>query len=353
MLFGNDEDLELQPKRTKTLIISLGIHALLIVFLVFNPDLLTAPPKRIIKVMGQDYDLSKENLTELVAPPDAARPKPAVPDKPLVQPPAPKPEPQPQPQQQAQQTPPPQVAPPPPPPPPPQPKPQTPPPVIGPDDVIKEGARPDAAPNRASRGNTTEQARNGAQEQQPPKSDQQPKQAQQAQAEKQLPPIALNTNPNALQSPGGNIMDSALRTVQQHVEEERKRAGAVQGPRTGLPTGQEDPDFSKEEATILSDTRGYDFGPYMNQVVNRVRGNWFAMMPEVARLGKRGKVVIIFTITKNGNISAPRQVANSGTDALDHAAYGSITASNPFAQLPAGFDGDHLDLQFTFLYNIR
>ena len=78
MLFGNDEDLELQPKRTKTLAISLGVHLALIVFLVFNPDLLTSPPKRIIKVMGQDYDLSKEELTELVVPPDALRPTSAT-----------------------------------------------------------------------------------------------------------------------------------------------------------------------------------------------------------------------------------------------------------------------------------
>src|SRR5215475_393911 len=168
MLFEKDEDLELQPKRTKTVMISLGIHVLVLIFLVLNPDLLTSPPKRIIKVMGEDYDLSKENLTELVVPPEA-RPKPAVPNKPLVQPPAPQPKPeqqQPPPQQQPQPPPQPQQqpqqAPPPPPPPPPPPKPQAPPPVIGPNDIIKEKARPDAPPNRASRGDTTEQARNGA-----------------------------------------------------------------------------------------------------------------------------------------------------------------------------------------------
>ena len=91
----------------------------------------------------------------------------------------------------------------------------------------------------------------------------------------------------------------------------------------------------------------------MNQVVNRVRYNWYSLIPESARLGKRGKVVLVFTITKGGIIANLHQVANSGDTALDRAAYGSITASNPFAQLPAGFDGDHLDLQFTFLYNIR
>src|SRR5438093_10252175 len=125
MLFEKDEALELQPRRTKTLLISIGIHLLLLVFLALNPELLTSTPKRIIRIMGQDYDLSKQQLTELVMPPDSLRPKPKVPSPPLIQPPVPQPAPE--------------AAPPPPPPPPPQ----TPAPVIGPEDVVKEGARPD------------------------------------------------------------------------------------------------------------------------------------------------------------------------------------------------------------------
>jgi len=217
--------------------------------------------------------------------------------------------------------------------------------VIGPDDILKEGARPDAQP-KASRGDTTEQARAGGQQQEEPKPEQSKQQAQ----EKNLPPLARNTNPNALRAP--NLLDSADRIVQQQIDESRRKY-SVQGPRTGLPGGQADPNFSTEEPTILSDTKGYDFGPYMNQVVNRVRYNWYSLIPEIARLGKRGKVVIIFTITQNGIIDNAHIVANSGTEPLDRAAFGAITASNPFAKLPAGFDGDRLDLQFTFLYNIR
>ncbi len=352
MLFEKDEEIDLQPKRTKTLLISIGIHAILLIFFALNPDLLTSPPKRIIKVMGQDYDLSREELTELVIPPDALHPKPAVPEKPLVQPPVPPqqnpPAPQVQPPPQVQEQP--QQQPPPPPPPPPPPQPQMPPVVIGPDDVLKEGARPDAAP-KASRGDTTDPARAGSQQQQQPKPE--PPKPVQQQAENRPSLLPPNTNPNALHVPGPNIMDSAKRTVQQQIDEERRRSSVTPGGRTGLPNGTEDPDFSTEEPKILSDTRGYDFGPYMNQVVNRVRYNWYSLIPESARLGKRGKVVLVFTITKGGIIANLHQVANSGDTALDRAAYGSITASNPFAQLPAGFDGDHLDLQFTFLYNIR
>jgi TonB family protein len=335
MLFEKDEELELQPRRTKTLLISIGIHAILLIILALNPDLLTSTPKRIIRIMSQDYDLSKQQLTELVMPPDAlrARPVPAVPDKPLVQPPLP---------QQNQQPAPPQT------PPPPQQQPQTPPPVIGPDDVLKEGARPDAQPN-ASRGDTREQARAGGQPEESNPTPPVPKQQPQQSADNRPSPLNPNTNPNALRLP--NLMDSADRIVQQQIEENRRRV--AQGPRTGVPTGQADPNFSTEEPTILSDTRGYDFGPYMNQVINRVRYNWYSLIPEIARLGRKGRVVIIFTITANGTVDNPHIVANSGLEPLDRAAFGSITASNPFARLPAGFDGDHLDLQFTFLYNIR
>jgi TonB family protein len=336
MLFENEEPLELQPRRARTLLISIGIHLFLLGFLALNPDLLTAPPKRIIRIMGQDYDLKKEQLTELVAPPDV-RPKPSAPPQPLVQPSAPQPEPQ--------------LAPPPPPPPPPpspaQQPPPPPPPVIGPEDVIKDGARPDAQPNRGSRGNTTEQARAGGTPE-PPKPEAAPKPPQQ-QGENKPPQIAQNTNPNALLLP--SLMDSAGRIVERSIDQARRQSQQPPGPRTGIPNAPEDPNFSTEDPTILSDTRGYDFGPYMNQVVNRVRVNWFTLIPEIARLGKKGRVVIIFTITKSGSIDDLRLVANSGTEPLDRAAMGSITASNPFARLPAGFDGDRLVLQFTFLYN--
>jgi TonB family protein len=337
MLFEKDEDVELQPKRTKTLLISIGIHVLLLVVFVLNPDLLTGPPKRVIRIMGQDYDLSKEQLTELVMPPDSLRPKPAAPaDKPLVQPPPqkenpPPPPPPPPPQQQQQQ----QQQPPP-----------TPPKVVGPDDILKEGARPDAQP-KASRGDTTEQGRAGSQEQPKPE----PPKPQQQRGQNNPPPLAQNTSPDALRVP--SLLESAGKIVQADTDAERRRY-SQSGPRTGIPSGQqEDPNFSTEEPTILSDTKGYDFGPYMNQVVNRVRYNWYSLIPEMARLGKKGRVVIIFTITANGGIEGAHIVANSGTDPMDRAAFGSITLSNPFAKLPAGFSGDHLDLQFTFLYNIR
>ena len=91
----------------------------------------------------------------------------------------------------------------------------------------------------------------------------------------------------------------------------------------------------------------------MNQVVNRVRVNWYSLIPQAARLRQlRGRVVIIFTITNDGTVVNEHIVADSGSVPLDRAAEGAILASNPFPRLPDEFDGDNLVLQFSFLYNM-
>jgi len=91
----------------------------------------------------------------------------------------------------------------------------------------------------------------------------------------------------------------------------------------------------------------------MNLILNRIRINWYSLIPEVARppFNRKGRVVLVFTITENGNVEDLQVVANSGLDPLDRASVGSIYASNPFPKLPAGFDGNFIRLQITYLYN--
>jgi len=113
-----------------------------------------------------------------------------------------------------------------------------------------------------------------------------------------------------------------------------------------------DPNFSTEAPLVLSDTRGVDFGPYLARVVFNVRRNWYSMIPVAARLGQKGRVAIIFEILKDGSVPELRLVGSSGSDALDRAAVGAIRASNPFPPLPEEFTGNHLVLQFIFLYNL-
>ena len=77
-----------------------------------------------------------------------------------------------------------------------------------------------------------------------------------------------------------------------------------------------------------------------------------SVMPEMARLGQRGRVDIVFTVTRSGLVKDLQVVANSGYDALDKGALSAIQLSNPFQQLPAEYETD-LKLRIAFLYNLN
>ncbi len=119
--------------------------------------------------------------------------------------------------------------------------------------------------------------------------------------------------------------------------------GLSSSPRSNIRSGYD----------VLSDTMGVDFGPYLARVVHDVRANWITIIPEVARhpLMKRGRVVIQFAILKDGSVAGLKLSSTSGDVALDRAAWGGITASNPFPPLPQEFRGQYLALRFYFFYN--
>jgi len=102
---------------------------------------------------------------------------------------------------------------------------------------------------------------------------------------------------------------------------------------------------------LLSDPMGADFGPYLLQILQTVRRNWQAVMPESARLGRRGTVQVQFAIAKDGTVTKVVFASNSGVDSLDRAAVASISMSNPFPPLPLDFRGNVIRLQLTYAYN--
>ncbi len=104
---------------------------------------------------------------------------------------------------------------------------------------------------------------------------------------------------------------------------------------------------------LLSDPMGVDLRPYLVRVLSAVRQNWLAVVPESARLGRRGRVLVQFAIAKDGGVPKLVIVMPSGTEALDRAAVVGISASNPFPPLPAQYRGNQLRLQLNFSYNLR
>jgi TonB family protein len=140
------------------------------------------------------------------------------------------------------------------------------------------------------------------------------------------------------------------------------RSGAISGPmpnQRGLP-GADIPGAGGGGGTfgngyqILTPTEGVDFSDYMARVLASVRRNWYAVMPQSAMLGDRGRVILEFTIHKDGSVpnGEPVTVMGSGKEPLDRAAISAIRSSNPFEPLPPAFSGPEMRLRFIFLYNL-
>ena len=106
---------------------------------------------------------------------------------------------------------------------------------------------------------------------------------------------------------------------------------------------------------LLTPTEGVDFTNYLARVLASVRRNWYAVIPESARLGDKGRVVLQFRILRNGSVPFPEPalLLGSGKEPLDRAALSAIRASNPFEPLPPAFSGPFIELRFIFLYNLR
>ncbi len=110
-----------------------------------------------------------------------------------------------------------------------------------------------------------------------------------------------------------------------------------------------------DQAEILTDTMGVDFGPYLTRIVQVVKANWYNLMPPSVYppISKQGKLSIEFVIQKDGKVSGMTLHTSSGDVPLDRAAWASITASNPFPPLPKEFPGQILGLRFYYFYNLQ
>jgi TonB family protein len=213
-----------------------------------------------------------------------------------------------------------------------------------------------ATPPRGAPGPTGPRMQQPAQ-QSPPATAQSQPQAQPEHGEQGLPqppatnqtarlqvPAKPNTNPFSV---GGLSAGSAIQEAARAAAARRGGGGGQEGD-FGLGTGAHGRQLGALD--ILSDTQGVDFGPYLQRILQDVKENWYRLIPESAEM-KKGKLAIEFAITKDGQVAGMKLVATSGDTALDRAAWGGITASNPFPPLPTDFGGQYLSLRFRFYYN--
>jgi TonB family protein len=169
----------------------------------------------------------------------------------------------------------------------------------------------------------------------------------------QLRPPPQNNRP----MPNFNTPMTAGSAIEQATEAaaaSRGRYGAGSSGDYGLSQGRGGAK-AMDQAEILTDTMGVDFGPYLQRVVAIVRQNWYNLMPPSVYppIRKQGKLALEFVILKDGKVSGMALRTPSGDVALDRAAWGSITASTPFPPLPREFPGQILGLRFYYFYNLE
>jgi TonB family protein len=106
---------------------------------------------------------------------------------------------------------------------------------------------------------------------------------------------------------------------------------------------------------ILSDTMGVDFNPYLRRILRQIYNTWLPLIPEEARppLNKSGETLIRFSILPDGRIGAMHLDGSTQDQALDRAAWGSITGVGQFPPLPKEFHGPNLELRIHYLVNKR
>lgn len=92
--------------------------------------------------------------------------------------------------------------------------------------------------------------------------------------------------------------------------------------------------------------KAIDFGPYMKDLQTRIKRNW---MPPKKDRSKR--VLVVFKVHKNGEVSNLRLSSSSGTQDADKAALKAVEDAAPMKPLPEGAP-ENVDIEFTFDYNI-
>jgi TonB family protein len=83
---------------------------------------------------------------------------------------------------------------------------------------------------------------------------------------------------------------------------------------------------------------------YLNNVQQKLERYW-----NPTSENRSIKVVVSFTIDKNGAISEPSIRSSSGNSTIDNLALRAVKLAAPFGRLPPGFEGDRLDLNCTLI----
>ena len=190
-----------------------------------------------------------------------------------------------------------------------------------------------------------------------------PQQQAPQQAQQQPPPAPLPQHPPqqtaTIDAPRpaptrpnfGNQSQSAGDAIRQAAQGAAQNRGGSSGDYgAGLPVAHQGLNTGVD---VLSDTQGVDFDPYLKKIIREIYNTWLPLIPEEARppLNKSGETLVRFIILPNGKIGGMFLDGSTHDDAINKAAWGSITGVGQFPPLPSAFHGPNLELRIHYLVN--
>lgn len=116
---------------------------------------------------------------------------------------------------------------------------------------------------------------------------------------------------------------------------------------------------SGDRAMAQFDTKGYDLGGYLKEVLRRVEMNWRTNMPPLIQTGVGGATFVSLSIRRTRNaagdevaVIVAEQTWSSGQPAYDSAAVFSLELSNDLPPIPEFFPHDAITGRLGFIYNL-
>jgi TonB family protein len=129
-------------------------------------------------------------------------------------------------------------------------------------------------------------------------------------------------------------------------EASRSAAGGEGGAPDSRPRGG-----FVDSGPLSFDTQWYDWGDYAAEMIRRIKLHW--QIPELAKIGMKGRLTIRFYIRADGVVEGERILQGSGIPPFDHAAFEAISTSSPFRALPKELNEDREGVTVTFFYNMH
>lgn len=108
-------------------------------------------------------------------------------------------------------------------------------------------------------------------------------------------------------------------------------------------------EFIGEKAVFTQQfiSKGQVWNDYINKLKYDIKRNWNPINDSTSY-----STIVLFKVSKNGEISNCHVVKSSGNNDKDNRAIESVNKASPLAPFPAGANLQQIDIQFTFDYNV-